>query len=505
LVIINSTHSEVKTLVSFDDFDVVIIGGGVIGCAIARELSHYKLKTVLLERSVDLAAGASRANTGLVHAGFDPTPGTLKAKLNVEGSRQFDTLTAELKVPFVRNGAMVIAFDEVDIPKLEELKKRGEDNSAADLSILDDAELKRIAPAVSGNANAALFAETAGIVSPYELVFALAENAAVNGVEIRLNSKVESIETHNGATDDRFVIKTSKAEYATKVVINAAGLFADEIANMVGEAGFAITPRRGEYYLFDKNTGIGLTHTLFPLPTELGKGIVVTPTTGGNLLLGPNAENIEDKTDCSTTSEALSNVLNSAQQLVPSLSKRHVITSFAGLRAASNTGDFVIGPGKVPNFINAAGIQSPGLTAAPAIAKLVVSNLPEALGQKELVKNAGFNPVRKHAPVFHKLPGAKRQALIDTDAAYGNIVCRCEHITEAEVHAATSAKPGATTLDGIKLRTRAGMGRCQGGFCSDRIMNLLSSDLNIPIESITKHEPGSYILTGKTKVRGRIP
>ena len=486
-----------------DLFDVVIIGGGVIGCAVARELSRYELKTVLLEKSIDLAAGASRANTGLVHAGFDPMPGTLKAELNVEGSRLFDALASELGVPFVRNGALVIAFDEADAPKLEELQKRGETNGIRGLRILDQPELARTAPAVTPDAKAALFAETAGIVSPYELVFALAENAWANGVEFRLGSGVDSIEIAEGAADHRFRLNTTTGEVRSKTVINAAGLYADEIAGMVGEAGFDINPRRGEYYLLDKNANIGLTHTLFPLPTELGKGIVVTPTTGGNLLLGPNAENIDDKRDSSTTPEALSDVFDSARLLVPALSKKQIITSFAGLRAVSTTGDFVLGPGKIDGFINAAGIQSPGLTAAPAIAKLVVSYLPDMLGQKELVKNAGFNPVREPVPVFHKLPLPQRAALIDTDAAYGNIVCRCEHITEAEVHAATRARPGATTIDGIKLRTRAGMGRCQGGFCTDRIINLLSSDLNIPIESITKHEPGSYILAGKTNVRGR--
>jgi glycerol-3-phosphate dehydrogenase len=483
---------------SNDLYDVIIIGGGVVGCATARELSRFRLRTALLEKSIDLAAGASRANTGLVHAGFNPMPGTLKAKLNVEGHGFYEEMVKELNVPYRRNGALVVATDEGEITQLEELKDRGEKNGVGQLELVQGRDLRSLAPVLTEEAVAALHAPAAGIVSPYELVFALAENAHANGVDFYRDAVVTGIDSN----EDQFKISTSNGEYRTRVMINAAGLYSDTIARMVGDTSFEIQPRRGEYLLLDRKSGIELEKTLFPLPTEMGKGIVVTPTVPGNILVGPNAEDIAERYDSDTTEEGLAAVFSSATRLVPTMSKRHIITYFAGIRAISSTDDFVIGPSTNPCVINAAGIQSPGLTAAPAIAKLMVEYTCSALGLEELPINDGFNPTRAGHTPFSDMDPRSRVNLISTNTAHANVVCRCEHVTEAEVLSAIRTEPGARTVDGIKLRTRAGMGRCQGGYCSDRVMKLLSSELNLPLESITKHEPGSWILAGRSKVRG---
>jgi glycerol-3-phosphate dehydrogenase len=483
-------------------FDVLIVGGGVIGTSIARELSRYKLDTVLLEKSTDLAAGASRANTGLIHAGFDPKPGSLKAELNVRGNHIFENLAGELQVPFRRNGALVIAEQPDDFDKLEELKSRGNTNGVDNLQVLDSKGVEELAPAVTIKAAGALYAPTAGIISPYELTFALAENAHSNGVRIHCGTELIDIKYKN-QEEDRFIVTTNAGIFKSRLIINAAGLFSDTISQLAGLDGFKIRPRRGEYLLMDKNCGVGLTQTVFPLPTGMSKGIVITPTVSGNLLLGPNAEDISDKSDTGTTVYGQNQVYESAVKLIPSISKKFIITSFSGLRAVSSTGDFIIGPTKVDGFINAAGIQSPGLTAAPAIAELIVEYVGKALGLKSLSPNESFNGVREKSPSFCECNHEERTELIRSNRNYSRVVCRCEHVTEAEVQTAVNITPGAHTLDGVKFRTRAGMGRCQGGFCSDKVMEILARELKIPFEKLTKHEEGSWILASRTKVRGR--
>jgi glycerol-3-phosphate dehydrogenase len=486
------------------DLDILIIGGGVVGCAVARELGRYKLKTLLVEKSSDLAGGASRANTGLVHAGYDPIPGTAKARLNIAGARMFEQLTTELKVPFRRNGALVVGFEPSDQSKLEALKKRGAENGVERLEIWLEAELRKHAPALTERVCCALHAPDAGIVSPYELNFGLAENAYANGVAFQRGAGVTGIQKMDG---NRFTVNTTAGAFHTDIIINAAGLYSDEIAKIAGanDNEFVVRPRRGEYLLLDKSTGINLTQTIFQLPTKLGKGVVVTPTVSGNIMVGPNADDLDDKTDVDTTTEGQSKVFDSAREVLPGITMKHVITTFAGLRSINTTGDFVIGQTKVDGFINAAGIASPGLTAAPAIAFEVVDHVRTALGVTELPANSSFNPVRPHPDPFYASGSDARTQLIASDPQNSNVVCRCEHVTEAEVRAAVRTEPGPHTLDGIKLRTRAGMGRCQGGYCTDKVMKILSDELKVNLEQINKNEPGSWILSSRTKQeRGRM-
>jgi glycerol-3-phosphate dehydrogenase len=485
------------------DVDILIIGGGVIGCAVARELGRYSLKTVLIEKSSDLVGGASRANTGLVHAGYDPVPGTDKARLNIAGARMFEQLTKELKVPFGRNGALVVGFEPADHSKLEALKRRGVENGVERIELMSEAELRNHEPVLTERACCALHAPDAGIVSPYELTFGLAENAYSNGVAFQRGARVTGIKSADGR---RFTVTTTSGAFQADIVINAAGLYSDEIARLAGanDNDFTIHPRRGEYLLLDKGTGINLKHTIFQLPTKLGKGVVVTPTVSGNILLGPNAEDLDDKADLAPTYEGQSKVFESAKEILPDISPKHVITTFAGLRSISSIGDFIIGPTKVEGFINSAAIASPGLTAAPAIALEVVEYVREALGVNELPANSSFNPIRPNPNPFYGSNPETRAKLIASNPQYSNVVCRCEHVTEADVRTAVRTKTGAHTLDGIKLRTRAGMGRCQGGYCTDKVMKILSDELKVNLIQINKNEPGSWILSSRTKLeRGR--
>jgi glycerol-3-phosphate dehydrogenase len=391
-----------------------------------------------------------------------------------------------------------VTLKEDDIDKLETLKRRGESNGVEGLSIIERKKLRKIEPALTDGVKYALYAPTGGIVSPYELTFALAENACNNGVRIYCNAEVTGIE--NTGNDD-LRVSSSAGVFNSRIVINSAGRFSDDISRLAGMDTFKIMPRRGEYILLDKRTGVGIYSTIFPLPTKLGKGIVVTPTTGGNILLGPTAEDVDDKTDLETTSRGQEKVFSSARELVPGISKDLMITSFTGLRSISTSDDFIIGPTSLDGFINAAGIQSPGLTAAPAIAKLMVKHVQEALGLDELLENSSFNPIRKRQLQFRTGSPEDRIGLIEKNIAYSNVICRCENVTEAEVIAGIRAKPGATTVDGIKLRTRAGMGRCQGGYCTDRVMKLLDKELDSELVEITKSGGSSWILSGRTKNR----
>lgn len=474
-------------------YDVTIIGAGVIGASIARDLSKYELNTCIIEKDEDVSSGTSKANSAIIHAGYDADPKTMKGKLNAKGNAMFDKLKEELNFPFKRNGSFVLCFETENIYKLEDLKKQGELNGVPNLKILSKEEILVMEPNISKEVVAALYAPTGGIICPYELTIALSENACKNGVEFKLNTKVENIIKKG----DSYIIKTNNGDIESKLVINAAGVFADEINNMVSEDKIQITPRRGEYCLFDKAAGDMINGTIFQLPTDMGKGVLVTPTVDGNLLVGPNAMDIDDKEDFTTSKEGLDDILKRAIKSVKSIPMNQIITNFSGLRAHSNLDDFIIGEVRdAKNFINAAGIESPGLSSAPAISEVVLNIVIEKLNPS---LKSNFDPVRKSIPKFREMSNDERRELIARNPKYGKIICRCELITEGEILDSIKGPLGATTLDGVKRRTRAGMGRCQGGFCSSRIVDILSKELKVPVTMIKKNKGNSNILVAENK------
>lgn len=475
-------------------FDVAIIGAGVIGCAIARELAKYELDICVVEKNYDIANGTSKANSGIVHPGEDPLPGSMKAKLNIRGNEMFDQLKLELDFPFKRNGSLLLCFSEEDLPKLEMFKQRGLANGVPDtMKILDREEVMKLEPNLSNGVVGALLLPTGGIVCPYELTIALAENAYNNGVKFFLDTEVKLVRK----TEEHFYIRTNKAPIEAKIIINAAGVHADEINNMLSQTKYHIKARKGEYMLLDKQAGALTTHTLFQLPTAMGKGILVTPTVSGNLLVGPTARDIEDKMDVDTTRPSLSEVVKKANLSVQKIPINQVITSFAGLRAHEVNGDFVIGEAKdVAGFINALGIESPGLTSAPAIAELIREIV---LSKTKAAAKKDFNPIRKNIVKFSEATEAERRELIKKDRRYGKIVCRCENVSEAEIIEAINRPLGARTVEAVKKRTRAGMGRCQSGFCINRVVEILAKELDISLEEVTKSGGDSQVLIGNIK------
>lgn len=475
--------------------DVIIIGGGVVGCSVARELSRFDADILLLERGNDVSVGTSKANSGIVHGGYDAKPGTLKAKFNVAGNAMFDALARELDFPFKRNGSMVLCFDKADIGKLLELKEQGVKNGVQGLYVLEGYEaVKAMEPYVSENVVAALVVPNGGIVSPYEMTIAYAENAATNGVEFRFGSEVTAIDRIDGGLQvtcaDGF---TAQAKY----VVNAAGVYADVINNMISPDKMHITARKGDYELLDKTCGYMASHTLFQMPTKMGKGVLVTPTCHGNILVGPTATDVTDKDDVATTPEELASAFDRALLTMPSLNRRNIITQFSGLRAHLDTDDFVIGESAaVKGLYNVAGIESPGLSSAPAIAVHVAEEIAQKLS---LGKKVNFVAERKGIPHFATLSSEERQKLVAENPLYGRIVCRCETVTEGEIVEAIRRKPGAVDMDGVKRRTRQGMGRCQAGFCTPRVMEILSRELGVPMTEVTKRGGNSQFVIGRTK------
>lgn len=475
--------------------DVVIIGGGVVGCSIARELSRFKLNVTLIEKEDDVAEGTSKANSAIIHAGFDATPGTWKAKLNVLGNKMYPQLCEELDVPFKQNTSLVVAVGEEERKTLDILFEKGLQNGVKDLSIIGKDKLLEMEPNLSPNVTAALYAPTGGIICPYEYTIALAENASINGADFIFNAPATGIDK---TENDTFIIKTPKGNIETKIIINAAGLYADSISKMAGAEEYTITPRKGEYLLFDNQCGDLVSRTIFPTPSKISKGILVAPTVDGNVFIGPNSNNIEDKEDKKVTQPGIDEIVSGAKKLVPNLPMRNIITSFAGLRAVSSTNDFIIEASKkVKGFINVGGIQSPGLSAAPAIAEMVIDILDNEGVKLEIKKD--FNPHRPKKYRFRELDNETREKLIKQNPAYGHIICRCETITEAEIVDAIHRPVGARSVDAVKRRTRAGMGRCQGGFCSPRVVEILARELGKSPLDITKKGPGSEMLKGYIK------
>lgn len=475
-------------------FDAAVIGAGVVGAMIGRELTKYKLSVCILEKECDVAMGSSRANSAIVHAGFDAENGTDKAWMNVRGSQVMGQVAADLGVSYRQNGSLVIGFDESDMDVIRALYDRGVKNGVQGLEIISKERLKELEPNISDRAVGALHAPTGAIICPYDLTISAVGNAMDNGAQLKLNFKVDNIEW----TGEHFRVFSGGDVVEARYLVNAAGLFSDEVAKLVGEEDFSIRPRRGEYLLLDKECGSFADHTVFRTPTKMGKGILITPTVDGNLLLGPTSENIEDKENLEVTAAGINKIIGEALQDMPEVPHRKVITSFCGLRATTEGGDFIVRPAKGnPHFILAAGIDSPGLSASPAIAERVAELLKEA--GLALEPNPTFIPVRKSTHWFRKLSGSEKNEIIEEDPKFGRVICRCETVTEGEIVDVIHRNPQATTLDAIKRRTRSGMGRCQGGFCSPYIVEILSRELNLPFEAITKSGEGSYLNVGKTK------
>ena len=474
-------------------YDVIVIGAGVIGGMIARKLAAYDLKVCIVEKQNDVAMGATKANSAIVHAGFDAKVGSLKALLNVRGSEMMPQVTKELGVKYINNGSLVIGFNDTDRATIEELLERGKTNNVKDLRILEQDELKKLEPSISDNVTCALYAPTGAITCPYELTIAAIGNAMDNGTELKLNFEVAEIKEEDGVYE---LVSADGQSAKAKYIINSAGMYSDKIAQMVGDDSFDVHPRRGEYILLDRECGDLVSHTIFRTPTKMGKGILISPTVDGNLLLGPTSVDMEDKEDKSTTSGGFDDIISQAKENVDGIPFGKTITSFCGLRAVGSTGDFIIKADK-PGFITLAGMESPGLSAAPAVAEYVADLLKEQ--GLVFVEKADYNPIRKPQHAFHEASIEEKNAIIREDSSYGKIVCRCETITEGEILAAIRTNPGARDLDGVKRRTRAQMGRCQGGFCGPQIVELLARELGVNYEDVTKSGKGSYINIGKTK------
>ncbi|MBS5062924.1 MAG: NAD(P)/FAD-dependent oxidoreductase [Hungatella hathewayi] len=477
------------------EYDVAVIGGGVTGCAVARELSRYELRVCVLERGEDVCSGTSKANSAIVHAGYDAIPGTRKAEFNVAGNAMMEQLSKDLDFSFKRNGSLVLCFAREEEPKLKELYERGVANGVPGIRLITGEEARSMEPNLTDEVTAAVYAPSGGIVCPFGLTIALAENAYENGVEFRLLTEVERIEKmesggyrltirHEGTT------KVITAHY----VVNAAGVYADTFHNMVSSRPIHITPRKGDYCLLDKEAGGHVTSTIFQLPGIYGKGVLVTPTVHGNLLIGPTATDIEDRENVATTAEGLAEVISKSAWSVKNIPYRQVITSFAGLRAHEDGDDFVIGEAEgAEGFYDAAGIESPGLSCAPAIGVYLAELIADAAaaGKKEQ-----FIACRKGIPHLDSMEKEERARLIKERPDYGTIICRCENVSEGEIIDAIRRPLGATSLDGIKRRVRQGMGRCQAGFCTPRTMEILARELHISMEDICKNAPGSQMLTG---------
>ena len=475
-------------------YDVAIIGAGVIGASVFRELSKYNIKTILIEKENDVSMGTSKANSAIVHAGYDPKIGTLMAKYNVKGNEMFEDLCKELSVPFKRNGSLVLAFNDEDLETINNLYINGNKIGVKGLKVLSKEEVLEIEPNLSHDIKGALIAPTGGIVGPFEYTIALVENGIQNGGEITLDAEVDKI----NKKDETFIIETKNGKkIESRYVINAAGIYADKIHNMICKESFKITPRKGEYYVMDKSQGNLVSHTVFPCPSKLGKGILVTPTIHGNLLVGPNAVDGDDKESLNTTGDGLANIKKSAMHTAEKINFRDCIRTFAGLRAVPDTGDFIVGEDKeIKGFVDVAGIKSPGLSSAPAIAEDVVNILKNA--GLSLDRNLNFNGKREQV-YFMELSKEEKVELIKKDSRYGRIICRCESITEGEIIDAINRSFGKVSIDGVKRRCRPGMGRCQGGFCGPRVQEIISRELNINMEDIVQEKSDSVILYGKTK------
>ncbi|MEG2289835.1 MAG: NAD(P)/FAD-dependent oxidoreductase [Clostridium sp.] len=474
-------------------YDIAIIGAGVIGASIFRELTKYDLKVVMIDKENDVSMGTTKANSAIVHAGYDPKVGTLMAKYNVKGNEMFEELCSDLSVPFKRCGSLVLAFNEEDMETIKGLYDNGNIIGVKGLEILNREEVLKMEPNINNHVIGALHAPTGGIVGVFEYTIALVENAVTNGGEVKLQREVIGIEKK-----ENFTIKTVGGEIIeSKYVINAAGVYADKVHNLICAESFKINPIKGEYFLMDKNQGKTFNHTVFQCPSKLGKGVLVTPTVHGNLLVGPDAESIDDKDNVATTGENLEFIRNASMKTTDKINFRESIRNFAGLRANPDCGDFIVEEAEdIKGFIDVAGMKSPGLSSAPAVAVDVV----EILKKSGLKVEEKDNFIRTREQIeFMKLSKEEKAEIIKKDKRYGKMICRCENITEGEIVDSIRRSFGKVSLDGVKRRCRPGSGRCQGGFCGPRVQEIIARELNIPMEDIVQESDGSYILTGRTK------
>ncbi len=472
--------------------DFVIIGAGVVGGFVARALSRYNVSVMMLEKENDVAMGATRANSAIVHAGYDAKEGTLKALLNVRGSEMMEAACSELGVKYKKNGSLVVGFNDEDRAHLEELLVRGQKNGVRGLRVIDREEILKLEKNIGESVTVALHAPTGAIVCPYELCMAAVGNAMDNGAELRCGFNVTKIEKTEGG----YRVWSGEEFVDGKVVINCAGVYSDDIAAMVGDTSFGVHARRGEYMLLDRECGDLISHTVFRCPSKMGKGILVTPTVDGNILLGPTAEDIEDKEDTKTTQAGLDTIRAKATEQVSGVNLGKVITSFTGLRSVGSTGDFIIN-NTTDGFINVAGIESPGLTSSPAIGEYVVDMIRDmgiTLTEKE-----NYNPNRRPMHYFKELTVEGKNEVIRQHPEFAHIICRCETVSEGEILEAIRTNPKPTDIDGVKRRTRATMGRCQGGFCTPYIVELLANEMGIKYEEVTKFGGGSLVNIGRTK------
>ena len=469
--------------------DILIIGGGVVGCAVARELSRCDATLMLVDRASDVAQGASKANSGIVHAGFDAVPGSEKAKYNVLGNRMFENYCAAVHAPFARTGAMVLAFDSEQRAHLDALLAKGIQNGVQGLQIIQREQILEMEPNTNPNVQYALYAPTSGLTSPYGLTCALADHAAVNGVRFLLNCEVSTIQKKA----DGFLVNTNCGEITAKILVNCAGVFSATLHNQISDKRYTILPRKGEYYLLDHEIKPLFTRTMFQTPTAMGKGVLVSPTVHKTMLLGPSAQDTQDALDVATTAQALALVREKALLTWPAENLKTVVTTFAGIRAHELGDDFIVGAtAGVTGCYEAIGIESPGLTATPAIAETLFTQIVQ---DNTLSLKPVWQPPLPSPKPFAEMTVQERQAAYEADHAYGNIVCRCEQVTEAEVRAAIRRPVGARTLDAVKRRTRAGMGRCQGGFCSPRVLEILTEELCLAPTQITKDGGKGYVLS----------
>lgn len=477
-------------------YDIIVIGAGVVGTCIARELSKYQADVCVIDKADDVASGTSKANSGIVHAGYDCKPGTLMAKLNVRGNELLYQLAEELDFPIKKNGSLIVCTIESERGKLDVLLDQANKNGVPDARIMERDELLKMEPNLSPNAVAALYVPTGGIICPFNLAIAMGENAAVNGVEFKFETEVKNIVKKDGY----YELDTNKGPLEAKIVVNAAGVYADVMHNMVSEKKMKIVARKGEYLLMDKELGDYFHATIFPLPGPMGKGVLTAPTIHGNMFVGPSATDIEDKEGVNTTQEIIDDLVDKASNSYLTkdrLPMNKVITSFAGLRAHEEHHEFIVEEvADAPGFFDAAGIESPGLTSSPAIAEMMVGLIED---KYNFPKKDNFIAKRKGIVHMEDLSIEEKNEMIKKNPQYGNIVCRCEMVTEGEIVDAINRPLGARSLDAIKRRTRQGMGRCQAGFCTPRTMEILSRELGIPMTEITKKGEGSNMLVGKIK------
>ncbi len=472
-------------------YDIIIIGSGIVGSLTARALSRYDLKVLVIEKEIDVGMCPSSANSAVIHAGYDPKPGTVKAEMNALGNKLWHEIAPELGIEHRETGSMVVAIGENELPVLNELYERGIKNKIPELRILSKEEVKLREPLINPDISGALWAPTAMVIDPFGAVLAAAENAVTNGVKYSFETEFQDFIFEGGRITG---IKTNKGDFFCRCVINSAGLYADEVAHKAGvRKDYKITPRKGSYMIFDPARFV-INNVLFPVPSDKGKGILVSTTTHGNVLIGPNNEPCENKEDSASTASGLNEVARGAKKLIPSIDEKNCIAIYAGIRA-TGTGDrdFIIEtPKEVSGLINLCGIESPGFASAPAIALRVIELLKET-GIK-FNENPKFNPVRRPKLHFHKLSYREKEELIKSNPAYGRIVCRCEEVTEGEIIDAINSPVPARTYDGIKRRTWLGTGRCQGSFDIPRVIQILSRELKIKPEEVTKKGKGSELL-----------